>query len=191
MLSVEVERDDLGRHHIRGVPVGPSFEINGALTFQPLAGGRALFNGDFPLKPTEVNRFIDALLANHLVFQAEHQHFYDLTPPVWFIHFRASATQSRSRRRCTRDAADLRETAAAAARRSRTRRSTSARLKRILGSSSAEVGTDGVVTLTLTRKNTEHLGGVLLNQNANAETNIAFEPLNQPARGPRSRPTSA
>ena len=89
VLAIEIDRDDIGNRHIHGVVVTPSFQLNGSLTFQPLAKGRALFNGDLALKPNEVVPFIDALLANHLVFQAEHQHFYDLTPPVWFIHFRA------------------------------------------------------------------------------------------------------
>jgi len=48
VLSLEVDRDDLGVHRIHGTPVTASFQINGTLTFQPLTGGRALFNGDFP-----------------------------------------------------------------------------------------------------------------------------------------------
>jgi Domain of Unknown Function (DUF1259) len=87
VLSVEVERTDIGTVHLRGVPIKPSFEVNGDLTFQPV-GGQAFFNGDIAPKPNEVNPVIDAILASCLVFQAEHQHFYDVTPPVWFIHFR-------------------------------------------------------------------------------------------------------
>ncbi|MBV8395599.1 MAG: DUF1259 domain-containing protein [Actinobacteria bacterium] len=178
VLSVEIDRSDLGTHRLQGRPVTAPFEINGTLTFQPLSGGRALFNGDFPLKPGEINGFVDALLRNHLAFQAEHQHFYDLTPEVWFVHFRGLG-----------DPVSLAAGVYAAM------RSTSVklpqappphphtpfdvgRLKTILGSSSATVGSGGVVTLTLTQKQTVRLDGVHLNQNANAETNIAFEPLN-------------
>jgi hypothetical protein len=178
VLAIGIDRDDMGDHAIHDVVVKPPFEINGSLTFQPLPGGRALFNGDMPLRASEVDRFIDALLANHLVFQAEHQHFYDLTGPVWFVHFRALGDPIAIAREVH---AAIRTTSVhlpqAPPAKPRTPLDVT-RLERILGSTSAEVGADGVVTVTLTRRNTERLGGVLLNQNANAETNIAFEPLN-------------
>jgi hypothetical protein len=178
VLSVSIDRDDIGNRHIHGVVVTPSFELNGTLTFQPLAAGRALFNGDFALRPSEVNGFIDALLRNHLVFQAEHQHFYDLTPPVWFIHFRAIGNPVAIANAVH---TAIRTTSVHLPQAPPAKPHTPlnvGRLERILGSKSAEIGAGGVVTITLTRKNSEHLGGVILNQNANAETNIAFEPLN-------------
>jgi hypothetical protein len=178
VLSVEVDREDLGPHHIHSVPVGASFQVNGALTFQPLSRGRALFNGDFPLRSSEIDRFISALLANHIVFQAEHQHFYDLTPPTWFVHFRAIG-----------DPVAIAQALRAAMRVTSVHLPQSppenphtplnaGRLKTILGARNAQVGAGGVVTVTLTQKHPVRLGGVLLNQNANAETNIVFEPLN-------------
>jgi hypothetical protein len=57
VLSIEIDRSELGLHRIHDVPVTASFQINGALTFQPLTGGRVLFNGDIPLQPSEVDRF--------------------------------------------------------------------------------------------------------------------------------------
>ena len=179
VLSVEVDRDDLGVHHIRGVTVTASFEINGTLTFQPLAGGRVLFNGDFALKASEVNPFIDALLANHIVFQAEHQHFYDLTPPTWFIHFRTTGDPVAVARAVH---AAMKATSVKLPQAPPKNPHTPfnvGRLKKILGSTSAEVGSGGVVTFTLTQKQPVRLGGVLLNQDANAETNIVFEPLDK------------
>ncbi len=59
------------------MPAKPSWAINGNLTFQPLAHGKAYFNGDMALKPSEVDPFISAILREHLVFQAEHMHMYD------------------------------------------------------------------------------------------------------------------
>lgn len=179
VLSVENDRDELGAHHIHGVPVTAPFQINGTLAFQPLSGGRALFNADLPLKPSEVNPFIDALLRGHIVFQAEHQHFYDLMPPTWFIHFRAIG-----------DPLTIANAVYAAMRVTSIRLPQAppahphtpfdvGRLKSILGASSAQVGAGGNVTLTLTQKRPVHLGGVLLNQDTNAETNIVFEPLNK------------
>lgn len=178
VLTVEIDRNDIGNRHIHGVVVKPSFEINGAITFQPLSGGRALLNGDMALRPSEIDRFIDALIANHLVFQAEHQHFYDLTPIVWFIHFRGidnpvTLAQEMHTVLTTATSVKLPQQPPEKPRTPLDVR----QIKSILGADSAQVGSDGVVTFTLTRKNTEHLGGVVLNQNANAETNIAFEPL--------------
>jgi hypothetical protein len=179
VLSIEIDRDELAGRHIHGVPISASFQINGALTFQPLAGGRALFNGDFPLRSSEINRFIDALIANGIVFQAEHQHFYDLTPPTWFIHFRAIG-----------DPVAIAQAVHTAMRTTSVHLPQAppssphtplnvGRLKTILGTKSAQVGAGGVVTLTLTQKHPVHLGGVLLNQSANADTNIVFEPLDK------------
>jgi hypothetical protein len=48
VLSAEIDRQGLGGHQIHGTPVSASFQINGALTFQPPSGGRAPFNDDFP-----------------------------------------------------------------------------------------------------------------------------------------------
>jgi hypothetical protein len=40
------------------------------LTFQPLGDDLAFFNGDLPIKADETDHFIDALIANDLIFQA-------------------------------------------------------------------------------------------------------------------------
>jgi hypothetical protein len=46
-------------------------------------------NGDFGLKPEELNPWIQTLVDNGIAFQAEHQHMYDFEPDVWFVHMRA------------------------------------------------------------------------------------------------------
>ncbi len=71
-----------------GVTFTPSFEIDRTLTFQPLGHRLAFFNGDLALKPEETNPFIDALLVNGLIFQAFHQHYIEMKPQIWFIHWR-------------------------------------------------------------------------------------------------------
>src|ERR1700716_3272261 len=88
VLSIEIDRDDLSNVKKGNVHIKPAFQINGNIFFQGFSDGRAAMNGDMALKPTEIDPFIDRLLVHHLVFQAEHQHFYDLSPMVWFIHFR-------------------------------------------------------------------------------------------------------
>jgi hypothetical protein len=53
-----------------GVTFTPWFEIDGTLTFHPLGDDLAFFNGDLPLKADETDHFIDALIANGLIFLA-------------------------------------------------------------------------------------------------------------------------
>lgn len=89
VLSIDIERKDVGDVvGPLGVTFTPAFEVNGTLTFQPLSRQRAFFNGDLPLKPSETQPFIDAIIANGLIFQAYHQHYIETRPNVWFIHFR-------------------------------------------------------------------------------------------------------
>jgi Domain of Unknown Function (DUF1259) len=94
VLRVGIERDDINNVTVHGVPIKPSFEINGELDFQPLGGGHAFMIGDLAVKGGEINGVIDTILANGLMFQAEHQHLYDFTPIVWFIHLRGKVARS-------------------------------------------------------------------------------------------------
>ncbi len=88
VLTIELDRNDLHVIGPHGIPFKPAWELNGEFFFQPLGNGKALLNGDFPVLPHEANPFIDKLFAGGLVFQAFHQHFFDLQPMVFFIHFR-------------------------------------------------------------------------------------------------------
>jgi hypothetical protein len=47
-------------------------------------------NGDIALRPSEVDPSIAAIIRDGLSFQAEHQHFYDFEPMVWFVHVRGT-----------------------------------------------------------------------------------------------------
>lgn len=89
VLTIEIDRDDLHVTGPGGIPFKPAFEINGSFSFQSLGKNRAITNSDFAFLPEELNPAIDAMLAHGLVLQAEHQHFYDLRPMVFFMHFRA------------------------------------------------------------------------------------------------------
>lgn len=89
VLDITIDRKDIGSvKGPLGVTFPPSFEINGDLTFQPLGSDLAFFNGDLALKASELNPVIDAIHKSGLTFQALHQHYFDLDPMVWFIHFR-------------------------------------------------------------------------------------------------------
>jgi uncharacterized protein DUF1259 len=184
VLQVEIDRTDIGTVTLHdyatgeNIPIKPSFEINGDLTFQPLGGNQAFFNGDIPLKPNEVNSVIDAILANHLVFQAEHQHFYDLKQPVWFIHFRGKgdpltlATEVHNVLKAT--STPLPQAPPA----NPTTPLDPQRLKRILHGYDVSVGSDGVVTVLVAPPAQITIDGIAVQPPTNISTNVIFEPLN-------------
>src|SRR2546423_77347 len=55
VLSEGFDRTDINNVTLQGVPIKPSFQINGEFDFQPLGGGRALMNGDLPVQPSEID----------------------------------------------------------------------------------------------------------------------------------------
>ncbi len=178
VLSLGVDRNDIDNVTLHGVPIDPSFEINGEFDFQPLGGGRAFENGDLPVKPDEINPVIDAILAHGLTFQAEHQHMYDFSPIVWFIHVRGKGNAIKLAEGLH---AVLEATSTplpqAPPKDPKTPLNVD-RLKSILHGYDAEVGDNGVVTVYVARRNPIFIGGIRVNPATNIATNVAFEPLN-------------
>jgi hypothetical protein len=175
ILDIAVSRDDLG--HVSG-PLGvtftPEFELDGDLVFQPLRGGQAFLNGDLALLPGEIQPVIDALIANGLVFQAFHQHLYDLDPMVWFIHLRGLGDPLALARAC-RAALDVTATPLPQTPPPPATPLQAHRLATILHGSfdvSAEV-----VTVTVPRRHGVVIDGVHVDPDTNIETNIQFRPL--------------
>ncbi|HEU5227435.1 MAG TPA: DUF1259 domain-containing protein, partial [Ktedonobacteraceae bacterium] len=153
VLTIELDRNDLHVVGPHGIPFKPAWELNGEFFFQPLGNGKALLNGDFPVLPQEANPFIDKLFAGGLVFQAFHQHFFGLQPMVFFIHFRGIG-----------DPLQLAKAAIAAVKVTHTPLPQHVpsnlttplptnELARILDGT-AEVGEEGVVTVSIPRANT-------------------------------------
>jgi uncharacterized protein DUF1259 len=178
VLSFSVDRTDITNVHIHGVPIKPAFEINGSINFQSLGHGRAFMNGDLALKPSELNAAISAIIRNHLVFQAEHQHMYDFSPMVWFVHLRGRG-----------DAVTLAHEVHNVVAATGTPKQSSPsnpktpldknRLEKILHGYDASVSEDGVVTVFVARRNPIRIDGVTINPANNIATNVAFEPLNK------------
>lgn len=83
VFSIDIDRNDIDNVTLHGVPIKPSFEINGTLYFQKLDDETVMMNSDLALKAEELDPLIDQLLAHDIVFQAEHQHFCDFDPLVW------------------------------------------------------------------------------------------------------------
>ncbi len=178
VLSYSFDRTDITDVTIGGVPIKPSFEIDGSMDFQPLGGRVAFLNGDLPVQSDKVDATISTIIHNGLVFQAEHQHFYDFTPMVWFIHIRGRGDAVALARKVHRV---LQAAGTPLPQSSPSNPQTPfdvARLKRILHAYDAEVGSDGVVTFFVARRDPIYIDGIRVNPSTNIATNVAFEPLN-------------
>ena len=177
VLGMSPERTDIGTvKGPLGVDFPPSFELNGDLYFQPLGAGRAFFNGDIALKATELNPVIDAIQAHGLVFQAMHQHYFDLRPMVWFIHFRGHG-EPLALARAVRAVLDATATPLPQTQPAHPKTPLDhAALARTLHGTS-EIGDQGVVTLTVNRRDRIVVDGVRVSPEANISTNIEFLPL--------------
>jgi len=177
VLEIGVERSDIGTvQGPKGVRFPPSFQIHGDLSFQPLSNTRAYLNGDFALRASELNPVIDALHRNGLVFQAMHQHFFDLDPMVWFIHFRgegdATALARSVRKVLEATATPLPQKQPA---NPQTPLAPGKLAKTLHGAS--EIGRDGVVTVSINRRDRILLGDVHISPEANVSTTVEFLPL--------------
>lgn len=165
----------------------PAFEINGTLTFEPLGNHYAFFNGDLALKPQECNPFIDAIIATGLKFQAFHQHYVETASNVWFIHWRGEGEPLKLAR-AVKKVLDVTSTPFPQAPPSNpTTPLDSHRLASTLHGS-AEVGDEGVVTVTVDRKTKIVIDDIEVSPESNIYTEIQFKPLSstgsQAAVGP-------
>jgi hypothetical protein len=177
VLSIDIERQDIGDvAGPLGVTFTPAFEVDGTLTFQPLGYGKAFFNGDLALKPEETNPVIDAIVADGLIFQAFHQHYIETSPNVWFIHFRGEGDPLDLARAVHNvlkaTATPLPQTMPA----NPTTPLDPDRLAAILHGD-AQVGDEGVVTVSISRTDTIVIDGIRVSPEANISTEVQFKPL--------------
>lgn len=178
VLTVGIDRNDINNVMLGNVPIKPSFQLNGEVDFQSLGHGRAFMNGDFPFKPSELNTAISTMISNHITFQAEHQHMYDFSPMVWFIHFRARGNAVRIAQEMRRV---INTTSTPLPQSTPSNPPTPLnvnRLKSILHGYDAEVSDNGVVTVYVARRNPIFINGLRINPATNIATNVSFEPLN-------------
>jgi hypothetical protein len=178
VLSYSFDRSDITNVTLNGVSIKPSFEVNGGMDFQPLGGARAFLNGDLPVTSDRMDATIRAIIRNGLTFQAEHQHFYDFTPMVWFIHIRGRGGALSLARRVHRVLVAARTPLPQSSPSNPKTPFNVKRLKRILHAYDAQVGQDGVVTFLVSRRNPIFIDGIRVNPTTNIATNVAFEPLN-------------
>jgi hypothetical protein len=177
VLSIDIERQDIGDvAGPLGVTFTPAFEIDGTLTFQPLGHVNAFFNGDVALKPEEANPVIDAIIANGLIFQAFHQHYIETRPNVWFIHFRGEGNALKLARAVHNVLAATSTPLPQTMPPNPSTPLDSDRLASILHGD-AQVGDEGVVTVTIDRNDEIVIDGIRVSPEANISTTVQFKPL--------------
>ena len=177
VLGVDISRDDIGDvSGPLGVTFTPAFELNGTLTFQPLGDSYAFFNGDLALKAQECNPFIDAILSNGLILQAFHQHYIETDPNVWFIHWRGEGDPLHLAR-AVKNVIDVTSTPFPQQPPAHPRTPLDpGRLGKILHGS-AQVGAEGVVTVTVERTDKIVIDGIEVSPEANIYTEVQFKPM--------------
>ena len=85
VFHINVPRNDV---HVTamGVAIPGYMGMNTPLNFQ-LEGNNAAINGDFILRPSEVNPVIKVLRANGIEIASVHNHMLDEEPRLIFMHF--------------------------------------------------------------------------------------------------------
>jgi hypothetical protein len=174
VLTIDIDRD--GTYHLDGTTLAEDFEVQHELYFQSLNNGKALFNGELAVPQARVQRTISAIEKQGLVFQAMHQHFLNIHPMVWFIHFRGTATPQALARRvhAVVEATDV--TLPQTSPKHPTTSLPAKRLARILGGT-GEVEAHGVVNVDVDRNNTEILHGHKAKPDLGIAPNVEFMPL--------------
>ena len=184
VVAVSIGRNDIDHATAPGgamadsmrVPFNPAFELGGEMVFQRLDAGRAMLNGDFVFLAEEINPAIDAMLAHGLELQGLHQHYFDVRPMVWFMHFRGIGTPESLAR------AGAAVVAATATKLPQTQ---SGKLQsplpkdaigKILGAD-PEVAEHGVLQIVVPRTDAIHLDGIAVKPALNVSSNISIQPL--------------
>lgn len=176
VFHIDIDRKDIDDVTLRGVPIKAAFQINGSVFFQSTGGGRGIMNADLALKPEELDPFIDQLISNDIVFQAEHQHMFDFSPVIWFVHFRADGDPIRIAKGVK---AALDKTTTPFPQKSASHPTTplpAEEMGKIIGAK-PDIKEDGVVTFDVPRRERIVLGGVGISPYLNVDTDIAFQPL--------------
>lgn len=176
VFQIGVDRTDLDNVTLHGVPIRPSFQVNGSIFFQRIDGGRITMNADLAIRPDELDPVIDRLISHDIVFQAEHQHMFDFSPVVWFVHFRADGDPLRIAQGI-RAALDATSTPFPQKPPDNPRTPLPfEQMGRILGAK-PDIKEDGVVTFDVPRRERILLGGSEISPYLNVDTDIAFQPL--------------
>ena len=178
VLEVDIDRSDIQVVGPRGIPFREGFQLQHEFFFQQLGSGSAILNGDLCLLPSETQKVIDGLGRLGFVFQAFHQHLYDLTPMVWFIHMRKVGDPLALARAAHELVLLTRTPLPQHSPPHRTTPLPADALAKILGGD-ATVGANGIVTVSVDRASSVVLGGHRVHPGLGVSTNVQFQPLGE------------
>jgi len=177
VLHISQQRRDL--NDVTGpsdVPFKPAFAIHNDFHFQAIDNGRAILNGELALRAEEVNAVIDRIVATGLVFQAFHQHFFDLDPQIWHVHLRATGSPYGVARGLEYVVGATGTPLPQTLPQNPSTTLDAPRLGRLLGGN-AVIHEEGVVSVHLTRRDQVTLGGIAVDPRLGIGHDIYFEPL--------------
>ncbi|MGZ5198455.1 MAG: DUF1259 domain-containing protein [Telluria sp.] len=177
VLSIDQNRNDLDNvTGPGGLPWKPAFEIRNQLYFQMIGPNRAIFNGELSLLEQEINPVIDRIVHNRLQFQGLHQHFFDEHPQLWHIHVRGTGAPLALADAVANVVAATGTPLPQSSPAHPTSPLDAGMLGKILGGD-AEVRAQGVVEVSVNRKNQIVLGAIAVKPELGVNHTIAFEPL--------------
>jgi uncharacterized protein DUF1259 len=175
VLAIDIDRSDIHVTGPGGIKFKQGFQIQHELYFQMLGGSTAVFNGDLAVKTSETQRVIDAIEAEGLTFQAEHQHFVDTEPDVWFIHFRGTGSPASLAERVHKVVLATHTALPQTMPKNPTTPLPAGKLAKILGGT-ATVGENGIVTVDISRTDKIVLGGHRISPDLGVSTSVQFQP---------------
>jgi hypothetical protein len=177
VLHISQLRNDL--NNVSGpsdIPIKPAFGVHNAFYFQGLPNGRVILNGELALRAEEIEAVIDRILATGLVFQALHQHFFNLEPQIWQVHLRGTGSAFGVARGLAYVVAATGTPLPQTLPLNPSSTLDAVRLARLLGGE-AEIHEQGVVTVHLRRREQVTIGGTRVEANLGIGHEIRFEPL--------------
>ena len=176
VLSLSQDRTDLHVVNAEGIPFKPAWQVNHEFAFQSIGKNKTIVNCELSLLSREANPVMDQLIKHGLSFQAFHQHFFDLSPQIFHIHFRGVGHPIELARAI---AAVVSVTGTPLPQKPPVNPQSPLdknKLEKILGGT-AEIADDGVVIVSIPRKETIMLGGIALKSDTGVSHTVAFQPL--------------
>jgi hypothetical protein len=157
------------------------FQIQHQLYFQMLNSKTATFNGDVSVTPGEMQHVIATIQANHLTFQAEHQHFINIRPERWFVHFRGTGAPKVLAEEVHAVVEATKVKLPQTMPKHPTTPLPAKQLANILGGQ-ATVGEHGIVDVEIDRTDSVKLGGHAIDPGLGVSTDVQFQPLGKHGR---------
>lgn len=177
VLSFMLFRTDIHVIGPNGIRWSPYFQSMHEFYFQALGHDKCILNCDITFTERETERVFDAIQRNGFVIQAQHQHYIGENPQTWHYHFRKIGHPVQIAHQIVNV---LKSTSTPFPQKSGGKPKTplpADELGKILGGS-ADVREDGVVEVSVDRRNHEVLYGKRISPELNVASTITFQPLN-------------